>query len=232
MPWTCKCGLINASINKLCAGLNQPVLDDLQHFQISPSTYDITLYWTRERRIKELTANEDKFAQFFNAEAVFVSSMSAIELEEHIQELEEIAFEAKARLTAAKTNKRDRDAKRFVGGDWSITPTNPDPNVTDTINKVKLRGQRMTKLDKMRDKLAALGIEDKEIEQMIAAMVKQARKDKPDSPKDKKDSNETDNGDASTAVAKPSNPIKPISPIAAKPIEQGKPLDLSTLKFK
>lgn len=215
MPWRCNCGLINASINKHCAGINHFTNE---HFQITASNYDSTLYWTRERRFKELTDNEDKFAQFFNAETVLVSAMSDVELIEHITELEEIAFEAKARLTAAKTGQRDRSAKKRLGGEWTISPLQPDQTVTDSINRVELRGKRMTKLDKTRAKLEALGLSDKDIDLMINTMLKQARKDPPT------------NGDSSaTAVTKP-KPISPISPVEMEP-SQSNPLDLSKLKF-
>lgn len=221
VSWLCNCKLTNASINNVCGGISN--FTNVQHYQITPSRYDWTLYAVRDWRFKELTDNEDKFAQFFNAEVVLVSAMTEVELIEHIEELESIAFEAKARLTAAKTNSRDRAGKKFAGGDWSITQVQPDQTVSDSINKVKLRSARMSKLDKTRAKLEALGLEDKEIDRMISVMLKQARKD-PASPE-----NSASNGDSSAAMAKPI--IKPFSPVV--PIQsEVKPLDLSKLKFK
>lgn len=226
MSWECNCGLINAggleSPSRACAGINQVTigLADSEHYQISPSKLDSVLYWTRNRRMKELTENEEKFAQFFNAESVLVSAMSEIELVEHIQELEEIAFEAKARLTAAKTKSRDNSAKKRLGGEWSISPTQPDQTVTDTINRVKLRANRMTKLDKMRAKLSALGLEEKEIDSMINKMLTQARKDKPAAM--------PINGDELTkAVTEP----KSTSPFNMSPKPSGTIIDLSKLNI-
>lgn len=212
--------MINASANNDCAGINHFANE---HNQVSPSAYDVTLYWMagspKGRRI--LTDNEDKFAQFFNAESVLVSAMTDAELIDHIDELQEIAFEAKARLTSAKTNQRDRTAKKRLGGEWTITPTDPSSvdAASEVINKVELRAKRMTKLDKTRAKLEALGLSDKEVDQMINTMMKQARKE----PADLRNKGESANGGAIT------NKKPPASPGLVE--TNAKPLDISTLKF-
>jgi len=126
-----------------------------------------------------LNDNEQLFAKFYNEERVLVIDLADDLLEEHIIELELIAREAKARLTAAAEEKRDRKAKKGSKGEWQIAPTGPDQTVTDTINKVRVRANKMSKLDKMRDSLTGLGLSDHEVDQMISKMVAQARKDKP-----------------------------------------------------
>lgn len=126
-----------------------------------------------------MNENEQLFATFYNEERTLVRDIADDMLEEHIRELELIAREAKARLTAAAEEKRDRKAKKGSKGEWQIAPTGPDQSVTDTINKVKVRANKMSKLDKMRDSLLSLGMSDHEVDQMVSKMVAQARKDKP-----------------------------------------------------
>jgi hypothetical protein len=136
-------------------------------------------HWDWEGRVNKLkmsTPNEDLHAKFFNEEAMLVVSMTDIDLDEHIHELETIAREAKARILAASEEKRNRKAKAGSKA-WRIEPNGPDPTVTDSINKVKQRSARMGKLEKMRDKMAALGLSDTDIDQMVSKMVAQARKD-------------------------------------------------------
>lgn len=135
--------------------------------------------YRREGRAKNqdmTTPNEELHAKFFNEEAVLVQGMNDVDLDEHIQSLEEIAREAKARILASTEEKRNRNAKRGNRA-WRVEPLGPDPTVSDSLNKVKQRSSRMGKLEKMRDKMAALGIPDSEIDQMVSKMVAQARKD-------------------------------------------------------
>lgn len=128
----------------------------------------------REGRV--MTPNEELHAKFFSEEAVIVSTMSDADLDEHIHELEAIAREAKARVLAGQQEQRTRAAKSGNKA-WKVEPIGPDPNVTDSLNKVKQRSGRMSKLDGMRARMAALGIPDSELDQMMAKMVAAARKD-------------------------------------------------------
>lgn len=225
MPWICNCGLINSGINSYCAGRSYFGLDE--HYQVTPTTFDLMIMLKAERDFDKMTNNEERFAQFFNSEITLISAMSEIERIEHIQELEDIAFEAKARLTAAKSHDRDAKAKKRLGGEWTITETKPDQTVTDTINNVELRKKRMTKLDKMQAKLQALGIDPKDIADMMSGLRKVAAKDTQED-RDKA-------AKAVIAVQKQpaqngSSPIEPISPVDIQ-IPERKPLDLSKLKF-
>lgn len=123
-----------------------------------------------------MTVNEEKHTKFFNEEMLLVQSMSDADLAEHIHELEDIAREAKARIMAGAQVQRDRAAAKGNKA-WRVEPVGPDPTVSDSLNKVKQRSARMGKLDKMREKLSVLGIPESEIDQMLAKMVSQARKE-------------------------------------------------------
>jgi len=208
-----------------------------------------------ERSMKQLTDNEELFSKFFNSEMVLISAMSEAEKIDHIKELEEIAFEAKARLTAAKSNQRDSAARRRVGSEWSISAIEPDQTTSDTINRVKLREKRMSKLDKTRAQLEKLGLEKKDIDVMISAMQKTAsnsadaestrRELEAKAERDEHKKNGGDDNESTLPVAKAEPKIKPNSPVAAPlqftkenaeqadgRFERGNSLDLSTLKFK
>lgn len=128
-----------------------------------------------ERRVNDLTPNEELHAKFFSEEAVLVIGMNDIDLDEHIHQLEDIAREAKARILAATEEKRNRKAKS--GKPWKVEPLGPDPTVSDSLNKVRQRSSRMSKLDKMREKMSALGLSDFELDQMMSKMLNLARKD-------------------------------------------------------
>lgn len=124
----------------------------------------------------QMTPNEELHAKFFSEEAALVINMNDADLEEHIQELESIAREAKARILAGSQEQRTRRAKAG-NKSWRVEPLGPDPTVSDSLNKVRQRSARMGKLDKMRAQMAALGIPDSELDQMMSKMVSQARKE-------------------------------------------------------
>lgn len=224
MSWKCSCGVINSGINERCAAINH--YRSVEHKQASSNTLDYLMMLKAERDFKNMTTNEDKFAQFFNNETLLIASMSEIERIEHIQELEEIAFEAKARLTAAKNYDRDQKAKKRLGGEWTISPTEPDQTVTDSIKKVELRRQRMTKLDKTKARLIAAGIDLKDVETMISAMTKAAVKSV-EKASEKNGNNGKDSAKAD-GVTQPNNESKTVSLVNHESVK----LDLSTVKLK
>jgi hypothetical protein len=178
VSWKCSCGIVNAGCNTHCAADTN--WTHVEHHQVSNNTPDLMMYLKARRDFDQMTDQEAEFTQFFNSEITLISAMSDEELIDHITELESIAKEAKARLTAAKSHQRDKTAKKRIGGDWSVIATEPDATVTDSINKVAMRKQRMTKFDKMEAKLQALGLDKKDIDQMMSGLRKTAVKDTPE----------------------------------------------------
>jgi hypothetical protein len=177
MPWKCSCGAVNSAVNTYCALRSQRNYKDIEHYQVSNTTFDFMLMLKANKEFESMTAEEEKFSQFYNSEIVLFASMTPLEQIEHIKELEDIAFEAKARLTAAKTHQRDSAAKARAK-EWTVTPTKPDQTVSDSINRVKLRAARMSRLDKQREDLKnLLKLTDDEVDKMIDKMRVQARKD-------------------------------------------------------
>ena len=162
--WICSCGLVNGGTNKFCAGSNQKTSAS-HHNQITPNKPDWIMAVMAGKEIG-MTAQEELFAKFYNHEKVLVKDMDHIQLREHRDELQKIAFEAKARLVAADDETRERKAKTS-NKEWLVTDTKPDYDVSAAINVVKTRKERMSKMDKLRDQLEKAGIEEATINEMV-----------------------------------------------------------------
>ena len=173
MSWLCKCGINNSGVNSVCAATsNRP---EQEHYQTSINTFDYLMMVKAEREFnKPVTENEEKFKSFFNEHTTLVSVMTDAQLIEHIEQLEEIAFEVKAKLLSAKGASKDRSVTKKFKSDSIISPLAPDQLVTDSINKVTQRAARMSKLDKQSSRLLALGFSQKEVEDMISGLRKVA----------------------------------------------------------
>ena len=115
-----------------------------------------------------MNAEEELFAKFYNEEKILVKDMDFIQLREHREELSKVAFEARARLTAADESIREKKAKSS-SKEWLVSSTSQPGNesVTDAINVPKLRQARMSKADKLRKQLLDIGIDDDTVNTMI-----------------------------------------------------------------
>jgi hypothetical protein len=113
-----------------------------------------------------MTPQEELFAKFYNHEKVLVKDMDHIQLREHREELQKIAFEAKARLVAADDETRERKAKT-ANKEWPVTDTQAPYDVSQAINVVKTRAARMSKMDKLRKQLQDAHIDEATINEMI-----------------------------------------------------------------
>ena len=110
--------------------------------------------------------NGDLFKSFFNPERVLVRDMDSAQLRGHREELAKIAFEARARISACDEELREREAK-LPTRDWIVPSNLPDPNVTNAINVVKSRSERMSKAEKLRKQLESAGISDDDIQALM-----------------------------------------------------------------
>lgn len=110
-----------------------------------------------------LMANEELTAElhskFFNHEITLIKDMDNSQLRERRLEMQRIAFEARARLTAMDSEEKDRNSKGKRNAEWLINTGN-DPNVTDAIAVVKERKARMTKIEKLHQQMKSLGIDN------------------------------------------------------------------------
>lgn len=119
-----------------------------------------------------MTDEEKLFSKFYNETKVLVKDMDDSQLREHRDGLRQIAFEARARAIAADDEDRERKAK-VSKKDWVLSPTHPDAT-SDAINAVKIRQQRMSKLDKTRKQLLAAGIDEDTVNEMVRGLEKNA----------------------------------------------------------
>jgi len=106
---------------------------------------------------KRMTPQEKLHAKLFYHETVLVKDMDTLTLRAHREELAQIAFEARARLTAvdAEENNRKKLARgdRPTGFEKSI---NTDETTTNAINKIKERKAKMSSTEKIQAGLQAL----------------------------------------------------------------------------
>lgn len=120
-----------------------------------------------------MTPQEELFSNFYNSEKIEVKAMDEVKLRDHIETLEQIAFEAKARLVAAKDETRERNAKNKVGKEW-ITPVSSDQVSSDAVNVVTARKGRMNKIEKLRAQLVSAGLDKDTIDETIRNLEKKA----------------------------------------------------------
>lgn len=167
MSWKCSCGLVNGGTNKHCAA--SLTWTNIEHKQTSANAPDWIMAFLTGKELN-MTPNEELFTKFYNHEKILVKDMDTSMLREHRDELSRIAFEAKARLVASDDETRERKAKSSALKDWSVTTH--DVSVTDAINVVKARKERMTKMDRMREQLLKAGIDEDTVNEMVSGLEK------------------------------------------------------------
>lgn len=172
MSWLCSCGLVNSSLNEICPGSLASWKKGISHYQIAPNSPDELQCYLIAKELG-MTQQEELFAKLYNHQKVLVKDMDHIQIREHREELQQIAFEAKARLSATDDELRERKAKTN-NKEWLVTDTTPNINVSESINAVKLRTVRMSKMDKIRAGLKDAGIEEDTIKEMVRNLEQRA----------------------------------------------------------
>jgi hypothetical protein len=118
---------------------------------------------------QNMTPQEKLFAQLFYHETKLVKDMDLLTLRAHREELSKIAFEARARLSAADAHeekiKRDSNSKP-KGFERSL---NVDDTTMGAINKIKERQVRLTKAEKIQAGLEKLGISSTDAAKLMSA---------------------------------------------------------------
>jgi hypothetical protein len=138
--------------------------------------YNPDKYFIREIRIRYLversetmTPQEELFSQLFNHEKLLVKDMDILTLRAHREELSKIAFEARARLTAADDEENDRKKKNSSGPRGFERSLNIDETTSNAINTLKERQKRLTKSEKIREGLIKLGIDPGAADKIMSA---------------------------------------------------------------
>ena len=122
--------------------------------------YNPDKFFIREIRIAQIikgslmTPQEELFAKLFNHEKVLVKDMDTLTLRAHREELAKIAFEARARLTAADDEENERKKLSSPKGPKGFERSvNTDETTSGAINAIKERQKRMSKTDKIKQSL-------------------------------------------------------------------------------
>lgn len=139
------------------------------NYEPQASSYCQPLCEERDKKMSNNDSQEEKYTKLYSRAKLLVQDMTSEQLIDHIEQLEDIAFTAKINLRAAHDKKREDDAKKR-SKEWITTSERPDQSVTDAISNVKVRAQRLSKLDKMRNQLRAAGIDEDTIKEMMKSM--------------------------------------------------------------
>jgi hypothetical protein len=185
-----------------------------QSFEIIKAGYTRTQFLKAAGKETQLTPQEELFAKFYNHEKILVKDMEHVQLREHREELQKIAFEAKARLVAADDETRERKAKTN-NKEWLVSADSAGVKDSDLINVPKLRAARMSKMDKLRKQLQDSGIDEATINEMIGNLEKKATE-----PKLK-----------TVTFSKPSTEISAVQVKESKPEEPSEPFNPASIKF-
>lgn len=165
-------------------------------------------------RIAVAEDKKDLFVKFYNPAKISVSTLTDEKLAEHISQLEDILIEAKANLSAATDERRERVSKSRNKQFTISSDLNSSNAVTDAIEAVKTRQKRMSKLDKIKQQLEDIGIDQEEIERTVRRIQTKATE------KQVEKVNFEAKPKKTTEVEFKSNPEEP-----------KKPLDFGSLKF-
>jgi len=172
MTWLCSCGITNSSANESCPGKLASWKQDVEHKQVTPNTPDWIQSYLAAKEL-QMTPQEELFAKLYNHQKVLVKDMDLIQIRDHREELQQIAFEAKARLSATDDEIRERKAKTN-NKEWLVSETQPNQTATDAINAVKRRAVRLTKMDRLKEQLEKAGIDEATVKEMVSNLERKA----------------------------------------------------------
>jgi hypothetical protein len=149
---------------------------------------DVCIYSITVGGAKPMTPQEELFAKLFNHEKSLVQDMDVLTLRAHREELSQIAFEARARLTAVDDEEQTR--KKKANGESKPTgferSLNEDDTARSAINAIKGREDKLSKKERVLAglkklyELAGASISETDAAKLVAAGTILARvKEKP-----------------------------------------------------
>lgn len=113
-----------------------------------------------------MTPQEELFSKFFSSEKILIKDMDLVSLRAHREELSQIAFEARARLSAVDDEERTRkNGSGIRGFERSI---NTDDITSDAINAINARSKRLDKKEKIRQNLLEMGVDPAEVDKIMS----------------------------------------------------------------
>jgi len=161
--WGCNCWKCNKQlIDGFCGGNKEA--SRYEFYKIANETI------AHERMSEQnMTEREQLFARFFTEEVKLVTEMSIEEIGRRIEELEQIAFEARVKVQAADKVKKERVAKLSESEREKLI-SSPELTVSDAINAIDKRKKRLSAADKLLDNLLKLGLSREEALQQMGAI--------------------------------------------------------------
>jgi hypothetical protein len=121
---------------------------------------------------KGMTEQEKLFAEFYQKGRALVKDMDDMKLRETRADMSRIVFEGKAYLVSYDDEARERKAKNGNAQQWLTTDTNPNVIASDAIAAVKIRKERMTKLDRYKKDLLKIGMDENIVNEMVKNLEK------------------------------------------------------------
>lgn len=151
---------------------------------------------------------EKLFAKFFNDEKTFVKDLSDLDLMAHIEGLGKIAFEARAKLTAANDEKETRKSGRKSKG--FVANVQTDDITSEAMATVRKRGEKLSKHEKLIEGMMKLpGMDRATAEKLASASTVKAHLDAKFGPRPEEDEKEIQRLTSSEAAKPFVNPFLP-----------------------
>lgn len=173
--WICDCGRYIDILSSYCWDCKR-----LRPLEYQKSAFRIfwkrqgNCFWDFDFKYEEVLfrmpiSDDDieKHSRFFNHELGVVAEMSLEAIVTHIEELEAICFEAKARIGAAKQNQKERIAK-LSKADRDKLVTNSGLDISESDSLIRKRVERQSRADKTIDSLAGLGLGADDIKDLMS----------------------------------------------------------------
>ncbi len=186
--WLCSCGEINSTED--CIGKSKPQLQCIKEkghkgfhdfyggVSDNRCEYIEVITHTKVRDLEKKDMADEKvdlFKKFYQDEKVLISNMTSEDFKIHEESLAQIAFEAKARITAVIDYKKEVNASlRLNQKEWLIEKNDAeDQLVSDAINVVQSRKKRMNKIEKLNEMLSGF-VDEETRKTMIQAVERKA----------------------------------------------------------
>ncbi len=129
-------------------------------FQMPLRTKELTQTYEKHYWSKTVDAKIELHMQFYNHEGQLCADMSDEELQDHLEELSNVAFEAKARIAKISDITRERDTKRKLAAGLLQFSQDQTFDSGTLISQPTERKKRMSKMEKtLADVQKLLGVE-------------------------------------------------------------------------
>lgn len=168
------CNLYNDILTIYCKDckLHRPVLLDQAAIVTQYKRNPFPMRLERE----DLMGDKSKIelhAEFFNSGMILYSSMEFSQRREWRDKLSLIILEARANLSAADRVDSEESSKLDANGrQWLVT--NDENAGSNALNQPKIRKERMSKADKLKEQMSSLGLDMGEINKIIGDVQKVA----------------------------------------------------------